>query len=332
MPNAKMIPKVSVIMSVFNGAKHLKDSIESIIHQTLADFEFIIINDGSTDATLEIIKSYGDARIKVISNDENIGLTKSLNKALKEAHSKYIARQDADDISMQNRLELQFDFLETHPQVALLGTGIYVVDEKGKGIEKRIMQPNPRGNLQKGNRIVHGSTMFRKSVIDKIGGYNEALKYAQDYELWLRMAKRYEVRNLTLPLYKLRMHGGSILFHKAEEQQICAVLAQKLARDEITEDNLPNLQEHPISTFQTLFNRNDKVAFHKAVAYNHTQNGDLPALRRECITAFKLNPVDLENGVQLLSSLFGVWGVHTTHQLYRHLRYLLQQMQQKLVP
>lgn len=322
MPNVKATPKVSVIMSVFNGEQHLKASIESIFNQTFANFEFIIINDGSTDATVKIIKSYNDARIKIINNGENIGLTKSLNKALKVAHGEYIARQDADDISMPNRLEQQLKYLESHPQVALLGTGISVVDEQGKEIEKRIMQPNPRASLQKGNRIVHGSAMFRKSVIEELGGYNETLKYAQDYELWLRIAKKHEVRNLTSPLYMLRMHKGSILSQKAEEQQMCAVLAQKLARGEIAEDNLFDLQDHPISTFQTVFTRDDKMAFHKAVAYNHTQNGDLPALRRECFKAFMLSPLDLENDIQLFSSLFGVWGVRATHQIYRHLRYL----------
>jgi len=316
------MPKISVIMSVYNGKQHLKEAIDSILQQTFTDFEFIIINDGSTDVSLEIIKSCDDGRIKTISNEKNIGLTKSLNSGMKEASGEYIARQDADDISLSKRLELQLRFLENHPQVALLGTGIYVVDEKGKEIEKRIMQPNPRASLQKGNRIVHGSAMFRKAVVEEVWGYNEALKYAQDYELWLRMAKKHEVRNLAQPLYKLRMHKGSILSQKAEEQQMCAVLAQKLVRGEIREDNLLDLQEHPISTFQMVFTRDDKVAFHKAVAYNHAQNGDLPSLRRECIKAFKLSPFDLENGAQLLSSLFGVWGVRATHQLYRHIRYL----------
>ena len=327
-----MIPKVSVILSVCNGELHLKEAIDSILHQTYADFEFIIIDDGSTDATLEIIKSYNDARIKCVSNEKNIGLTKSLNRGVKEASGEYIARQDADDISLPQRLELQLHFLETHLQVALLGTGIYVVDAAGKEIEKRIMQPNPQASLQRGNRIVHGSAMFRRGVVEEVGDYNEELKYAQDYELWLRMAKKHGVRNLALPLYKLRIHKGSILSQNAVEQQMCAILAQKLARGEISDDNLLDLQERPLSTYQMVFTRMDKVAFHKAVAYNHTQSGNLSALRRECIKAFKLNPSDLENGVQLLSSLFGVWGVCATHQLYRRARYLLHQMQQKPIP
>ena len=321
----KMNPKISVVMSVYNGEKHLRESIESILNQTFTDFEFIIVNDGSTDNSLEIIKSYDDERIKIINNEENIGLTKSLNKAIKQARGVYIARQDADDISLSNRLELQFKFLEKHPEVALLGTGIYVIDENGDEIEKRIMHPNPKRSLLKGNRFIHGSVMFRKSVIDELGAYNETLRYSQDYELWLRLSKEYDVRNLTVPLYKLRMHKSSILSRKVEEQQMYAVLARKLAMNEIKEETLRDLQDNPPLFYQTL-NRSDKIMFHKAVAYNHAQNNDLPSLRRECFKAFKLNPFDLENNLQLLSSLFGLRGVRVTHQLYRYARYVLYRL------
>ena len=320
-----MNPKISVVMSVYNGEKHLRESIESILNQTFTDFEFIIVNDGSTDNSLEIIKSYDDERIKIINNEENIGLTKSLNKAIKQARGVYIARQDADDISLSNRLELQFKFLEKHPEVALLGTGIYVIDENGDEIEKRIMHPNPKRSLLKGNRFIHGSVMFRKSVIDELGAYNETLRYSQDYELWLRLSKEYDVRNLTVPLYKLRMHKSSILSRKVEEQQMYAVLARKLAMNGMKEETLRDLQDNPPFFYQTL-NRSDKIMFHKVVAYNHAQNNDLPSLRRECFKAFKLNPFDLENNLQLLSSLFGLRGVRVTHQLYRYARYVLYRL------
>jgi len=320
-----MNPKISVVMSVYNGEKHLRGSIESILNQTFTDFEFIIVNDGSTDASLEIIKSYDDARIRTINNEKNIGLTKSLNKATKKARGEYIARQDADDISLPNRLELQLEFLEKHPDVALLGTGIYVIDEKGDKIEKRIMHPNPKKSLLKGNRFIHGSVMLRRSVIDELGAYNETLKYSQDYELWLRMSKKYDVRNVTAPLYKLRMHKGSILSKNIEEQQMYAVLAQKLAINEIKEETLLDLQDDLPIFYQTL-NRSDKIMFHKAVAYNHVQNNDLSSLRRECFKAFKLNPFDLENNLQLISSFFGLRGVRVIHQLYRYARYVLYKL------
>ena len=318
-------PKISVIMSVYNGEKYLKEAIESILNQAFTDLEFIIVNDGSTDKSLEIIQSYNDERIKIINNEKNIGLVKSLNKALQFVKGEYIARQDADDSSLPNRLKLQLEFLEKHPEVALLGTGIYVINENGETIERRIMHPNPKRSLLKGNRFIHGSVMFKKSVIDEVGTYNETLRYSQDYELWLRISKKYDVRNLTAPLYKLRMHKSSILSRKVEEQQMYAVLAQKLAMNEIKEETLRDLQDNPPLFYQTL-NRSDKIMFHKAVAYNHAQNNDLPSLRRECFKAFKLNPFDLENNLQLLSSLFGLRGVRVTHQLYRYARYVLYRL------
>ena len=319
-----MTLEISVVISVYNGEKHLRESVESVLNQTFTDFEFIIVNDGSTDASLEIIKSYDDERIQIINNEENIGLTKSLNKALKQAQGEYIARQDADDISLPNRLELQLEFLEKHPEVALLGTGVYVINENGDTVEKRIMHPKPKKSLLKGNRFIHGSVMFRKSVIDELGAYNETLKYSQDYELWLRMSKKYDVRNLTAPLYKLRMHRDSILSRKMEEQQMYAVLARKLAMREIKEEILLNLKD--VSSLYEILSRDDKIMFHKAVAYNHTQNNDLPSLRRECFKAFKLNLFDLGNNFQLLSSLFGLRGVRATHQLYRYARHVLYRL------
>ena len=320
-----MNPKISVVMSIYNGEKHLRESIESILNQTFTDFEFIIVNDGSTDGSLEIIESYKDSRIRIIDNEENIGLTKSLNKAIKKARGKYIARHDADDISLPTRLELQHEYLEKHPEVALLGTGIYVINEMGDEIEKRIMHPNPKKSLLKGNRFIHGSVMFRKSLIDELGAYNETLRYSQDYELWLRLSKKYNMRNLTSPLYKLRMHRSSILSKNIEEQQMYAVLARKSAINEIKEETLLDLQDNRSILYQTL-NRSDKIMFHKAVAYNHVQNNDLPSFRRECFKAFKLNPFDVENNLQLISSFFGLRGVRVTHQLYRYARYVLYKL------
>ena len=318
-------PKVSIIMPVYNAEKYLREAIVSILNQTFTVFEFIIVYDPSLDNSLNIINRYSDARIWIIENKKRIGLVKSLNKALKYAHGEYIARQDADDISLPNRLELQLEFLEKYPEVALLGTGIYVINENGETIEKRIMHLNPKKSLLKGNRFIHGSVMFRKSVIDELGTYNELFKNSEDYELWLRFSQKYDVNNLILPLYKLRSHSGSISSAKIEEQQMYAVLGRKLVMNEIKEESLLDLQEHPSNYYQTL-NRSDKIMFLKAVAYNHVQNNDLLSFRRECFRAFKLNPFDFENDVQLLSSFFGVRGVRVTHQLYRYARYILYKL------
>ena len=122
-------PKVAVLMSVYNGEKYLREAINSILSQTFNDFEFLIINDGSTDGTADILKSYTDSRIKIINNEKNIGLTKSLNKGLKIAKGEYIARQDADDISMPERLKEEVAFLEIHKDYAVVGTFVKILNE-----------------------------------------------------------------------------------------------------------------------------------------------------------------------------------------------------------
>ena len=119
-------PKISVVMAVYNGEKYLREAIDSILNQTFKDFEFIIVNDGSTDRTREILESFIDPRI-VLIHQEHMGLTKSLNRGIALAKGKYIARQDADDISMAERLEKQFNFLESHENVALLGTAGHII-------------------------------------------------------------------------------------------------------------------------------------------------------------------------------------------------------------
>jgi len=318
-------PKLSIIMPVYNAEDYLQEAIESVLNQSFTDFEFIIVYDSSFDNSLKIINNYNDERIEVIENKKRIGLVKSLNKAVRYARGEYIARQDADDVSLPNRLELQLEFLEEHPEVALLGTGVCVINEKGETVEKRIMHPCPKKSLLKGNRFIHGSVMFRKSVMDELGTYNEVFKNSEDYELWLRFSLKYDVKNLTLPLYKLRSHSGSISSAKIEEQQMYAVMARKLAMNEIKEEALLKLQEQPLKFYQRL-NLSDKTMFHKAVAYSHSQNNDLPSFRRESFKVFRLNPFDLENDFQLVSALFGLRGVRATHQLYRHARYVLQKI------
>src|SRR3989344_8977423 len=122
MTSTSNTPPITVLLSVYNDSRFLKSAIESILNQTFSDFEFLVINDASTDNTAEIINSFSDPRLKTITNSHNLGLTKSLNIGLKEAQGKYIARLDADDISLPDRLKIQHDFMESHPDIALSGT------------------------------------------------------------------------------------------------------------------------------------------------------------------------------------------------------------------
>jgi len=195
-------PKVGVIMSVYNGEKYLKEAIESILNQTFRDFEFIIVNDGSIDKTEDILDDYAkqDSRMKIIKNRNNIGLTKSLNKAIQDAKGEYIARMDADDISLPKRLEKQVKFMEKNPKVGLLGVAYYQMNSKGEIVGKNIF-PISNKKLQKAlikyNHFFHASVMIRKNILNEAGLYNENIKSAQDYDLWFRIARVSKIANLS---------------------------------------------------------------------------------------------------------------------------------------
>jgi glycosyltransferase involved in cell wall biosynthesis len=206
--------KVTVLMAVYNGERYLREAIDSILHQTFQDFELTIVNDGSVDRTAEIISSYNDPRIQLIHNDRNLGLTKSLNKGLKLARGQFVARQDADDISEPERLAKQVDFLEAHPDIALLGTFYQEIDDLGKKVSEHTLPcdcTKIRWDLLFYTPFVHSSVMFRKSiVIEKIGLYNENFSYAQDYDYWCRIALSLKVANLSVCLLRYRLNPASM--------------------------------------------------------------------------------------------------------------------------
>lgn len=188
-----MRPKVSVVMSVYNGAQYLREAIQSILDQTFTDFEFIITDDGSTDATGDILAEYAaqDQRLLVFQNEQNIGLTRSLNKGLALARGEYIARQDADDISLPQRLQLQVSFLDHHPEVVVVASNYEIIDGGGRQLKITQKSADPiliAWHLLFVNYIGgHGVVMFRRDPIINLGGYAEDYRYSQDYQLWSRL-------------------------------------------------------------------------------------------------------------------------------------------------
>lgn len=215
MPNIKnnSIP-ITVLMSVYNGARYLREAIDSILNQTFRDFEFVIINDASIDSSQDIIESYHDPRIRCIHNQINLGLTKSLNIGLHAARGSYIARIDNDDISYPLRLEVQYHFLETNPKITLVGSWADFCDEYG--IARHTRHTPTDQNVIKyelifGNAFFHSSIMFRKYEIMDAGGYSESYRYAQDYELYSRLIHRYTLANIPQSLIKFRLHKGSVV-------------------------------------------------------------------------------------------------------------------------
>jgi glycosyltransferase involved in cell wall biosynthesis len=206
-------PRISVVLAVYNGERYLKEAIESILGQTFANFEFLIIDDGSTDRTREIIRSYQDPRIRLVVNETNEGLTRTLNRGLRLARGEFIARQDADDISEQERFEKQVAFMDANPEVALLGTQCIVVDTEGKCLwNSRMPQTwtEIRWSMLFCNPFSHSSVMLRRGLLPAIGLYNEEYRYSQDYEFWSRIMRRHPVEILPDRLIRYRHHPQSM--------------------------------------------------------------------------------------------------------------------------
>jgi len=313
-------PKISVIMSVYNGERYLREAIDSVLNQTFPDFEFIIVNDGSTDSSLKIIQSYDDKRIRLIENDKNIGLTKSLNKAIKQSQGEYIARQDADDISLLNRFEEQLRYLEQHPEVALLGTSVYQIDERGRTLGRIIVPAKPGRSLFKENQFNHGSTIFKREAVDRLGGYNELLRYSQDYELWLRMAKYYEVSNLTQALYKLRFHEGAVSLKHVDESALYHLLALRLARNNLDHKMLETISNRGTKGLYHYLDRKEKTLFHNLVANMLVKGKYTNRAREEYKAAFRLNHFNIKNTLNILLSYLGENTLYEMHKIYATLK------------
>lgn len=214
MKRNKKNPLISVVMSVYNGENHLRDAIDSILAQTFKDFEFIIINDGSTDDTLKIIKSYKDSRIILISR-ESRGLVTSLNEGIRIAKGKYIARQDADDISAVNRIASQYDYLESNRECAVIASTICQIDSEGNLIGDWIEDIHNldysqiKEYMPKSNCIAHPSVMMRTALIKKYQ-YRD-IEAGEDYELWLRLlSDGMEIHKIPEKLVYYRVHQSSI--------------------------------------------------------------------------------------------------------------------------
>lgn len=212
--------KVTVLMPVYNGEKYLREAIDSILSQTFSGFEFLIINDGSTDRSVEIINSYEDPRIRLIDNDGNLGVAATLNEGLKLAEGKYIARMDCDDVSLPTRLEKQVEFMDSHPLVGISGTWIEMVGAREGCIWKTpVTHEKIVCTLLFESALAHPSVIIRKSVVDiNRLEYDPSFKHVEDYELWLRASRFTRLANLGEVHLLYRIHPDQIGERYFEEQ------------------------------------------------------------------------------------------------------------------
>lgn len=221
-------------MPVYNGANYVDQAVRSILEQSFTDFEFLIIDDASTDGTVDRLSAYTDRRINLVRNARNLGLTKSLNQGLAVARAPLVARQDADDVSWPRRLERQVAFLDEHPNVAVVGTQANVIDDGGRRIGtvswvRCTTELGLRWQLLFDSPFVHTSVVFRRDIIwNQFGGYDEAFVTGQDFELWSRVGALHALRNLADTLVDFRVHRASLSGHYTENnvRKIHAVLTR----------------------------------------------------------------------------------------------------------
>ena len=214
--------RVSVVMSVYNGERFLREAVDSILGQTYRDLELIVVNDGSKDGSAEILEGQGrvDSRLRVY-HQANMGLTRSLNRGVGLSTGEYIARMDADDVADPRRIEAQVAFMDRHPDVGLLGTGYQEIDAGGRVIGvKRFPTADAiiRATLIRYNPFFHASVMLRREVFDAVGLYDVGWPSVEDYELWFRVAQRFGLANLAEPLGMRRYDGDNISIRRDNEQ------------------------------------------------------------------------------------------------------------------
>lgn len=333
-------PKVTVLMAVYNGERFLSEAVESILAQTFRDFEFLIINDGSTDRTRYILASYNDPRIRIVDNEQNIGLTKSLNRGLALARGEYIARQDADDRSHSSRLEKQVSFMDEHPNVVLLGTQAVTIDESGIRFRNKPMMNKAtsalaiRWQLLFDSAFIHTSVMFRRRVIyDLLGGYDENLNKNQDMELWCRVAGKHEVANLPEILVEYRYTVDSISrnYSTKDVQKVKDILTTRIDQEICVDLSLvaewlefwhqvtnPSLRTTPIHYTNSLHNLHQIIAaFERCYPNSRSDNEYVRCLASVYYRVLRfLTPIDRSTAFRWYFNLFSVSKTYAAYTIF----------------
>ncbi len=226
------MPILSVILSVRNGERFLPQALESIAHQTFQDFTCLVLDDGSTDSSGLILDTWArqDRRFRITRILKSQGLTKSLNHLLSLVQTPYVARHDADDISDPDRFQKQLTYLESHPEISLVGSAFDLVDDDGTRFGHTAPPVDPgvlKSILRRRNILAHGSWFARAEALKQLGGYRPFFRYAQDYDLLLRLIEGRSIASLPETLYQLRMSAGGLSFEKQAAQAWYAKMAQQ---------------------------------------------------------------------------------------------------------
>lgn len=312
-------PLVSVVMSVFNTEKYAGEAIESILNQTYSYFEFIIVDDGSTDASLRIIKKYADEdkRIRIYINDKNIGLAKSLNKGIDISRGEYIARMDADDVSMPDRFGKQVAYLMDHPEICILGGQIKFIgssnDDFHYAIEKELLRWQLLLNIP---IIAHPTVMMKRQPIIAAGKYSESYLHAEDRALWNNLYIQHEFPAANLPdiVLHYRIHGNNV---SAKNIDLQLVANQKLTHRLFTHEFHTHYDENVINNLINsvpLTSRQANIVcqlvlnlFHNFVLSHHIDEDSITTKLKQTTATYifsKIYRFPLHGFLQIAKSIF----------------------------
>lgn len=244
------IPQVSIIMPVYNTAPFLREAMDSMLSQTLSDFELIVLNDCSPDNAEEVLNTYNDPRIVRYKGEKNVGLSNVLNIGIELARGKYIARMDSDDISLPNRLQVQVDYLEAHPEIDLVSVGMQLFGDKEEIWVREQDFEEMKICALFYSPVLHASSMWRKDAFEKQGlRFRQEMVPSEDYDLWTRaLVKGLKLVNLAEVLYKYRIHGtqatlqADVVDAKSREVQSAYIRA---ALPSVSEKNAEAFPEKP---------------------------------------------------------------------------------------
>jgi glycosyltransferase involved in cell wall biosynthesis len=301
-----MLPEVSVVMPVYNGQKYLKEAIESILNQSFRNFEFIIIDDGSTDESREIIKSFKDERILLIEQ-KNMGVAIALNNAIKKSRTNLIARMDSDDIAMSDRLELQRFFLKSNSDYVLVGSNAIIIDKDGEPVYKSKLPINWEEIKSRFpvSSFFHSSVMYRRSTFDQAGGYLEEISRYNCFEdsfLWHKMKDLGKMANIEKPLIRYRIVPDAVTTKSGKGAILINNIYNELVvNNRLSDDNHKLLSEIKKSTDKNekLFNYHILLA--KKYLWNNSSAGNA---RKNLFSAMKVKPLRLITYMLLVLSLF----------------------------
>jgi glycosyltransferase involved in cell wall biosynthesis len=227
------VPTVSVVMPVRNGIPYLAEAVDSILGQTFSDFEFLIADDASTDSTPDVLAEYcsKDSRVRVLGQEQPDYMG-ALTRACAEARGRYIARMDADDVALPDRLDREVAVLESRPALAVVGTQTTLIDNSGRAFGYKgypVGSQAIKEMLLEKNCMAHPTAVIRREHFASVGGYRRAFAASQDYDLWLRLAERYQLDNLPQPLMSRRIHDAQVAEDRLDTQVLCSLAARAAA-------------------------------------------------------------------------------------------------------